>query len=406
MRVFKCAMRIIRGNIVFPIVYIIGLSFMGIFMAQSFDFGGIEQALSEKNVEYAIVDRDESALSEGIAEFLDERGVRVSVEDSEIAFQDAAAKGQVDYLLIIPEGYERNFLSAVRSGSELPQMEVVFSYYSSKGALMDETVASYLGLVRTLVLEDPNAPFDQVLSVALGLAQDRAEMKVLAVGSPVSEADRFTFYLEWSTYTLFAGIVVCIGMLISTMNRADVRRRNLSSPISYASYNVQLALSCAVFALVACVWTYALGLIVFSEAAAAIAVEGLALCFLSVLGYSAMALAFGFMLGQFGASRIMCNALGNLIGMIISFLGGAWISLDVLSPEVIALAHWLPGFWYTDACQMSAHLGTGESMSVVFVDIGVLALFALAFLSIGFVAAKRKLQTSEAGGNRAAEVIA
>lgn len=28
MQVFKCAMRIIRGNIIFPIIYIVGLSFM------------------------------------------------------------------------------------------------------------------------------------------------------------------------------------------------------------------------------------------------------------------------------------------------------------------------------------------------------------------------------------------
>ena len=45
MQVFKCAMRIIRGNIVFPIIYIIGLSFMGIFMAASFDFDMNENGL-------------------------------------------------------------------------------------------------------------------------------------------------------------------------------------------------------------------------------------------------------------------------------------------------------------------------------------------------------------------------
>lgn len=405
MQVFKCAMRIIRGNIIFPIVYIIGLSFMGIFMAQSFDFGGIEQTLDQKNAQYAIVDRDKSALSKGIAEFLDQHGVPVKVEDTRRAFQDAVAKGQVDYLLIIPEGYERDFLSDVKAGEALPQMEVVFSYYSSTGSLIDEAVSSYLGLVRTLVLEKSDAPMKNVLAGALELTQNRADIKVFEAAPAVSEADRFVFYLQWSTYTLFAGIVVCIGMLISTMNRADVRRRNLSSPLSYMSYNTQLALSCAIFALIACVWTYALGLTVFSEAAAAISLEGLLLGFLSVFAYSVMALAFGFMLGQFGASGIMCNAIGNILGMVISFLGGAWIALDMLSPEILALAHWLPGFWYTDACRLSAHLEGATSIGAVFTDIGVLALFAIAFLSVGFVAAKRKLQTAEAGGNRAAEVV-
>ena len=45
MQLFKCAIRIIRGNIIFPIIYIGGLSFMGIFMAASFDFDMNENGL-------------------------------------------------------------------------------------------------------------------------------------------------------------------------------------------------------------------------------------------------------------------------------------------------------------------------------------------------------------------------
>lgn len=414
MQVFKCAMKIIRGNIIFPIVYIIGLSFMGLFMAQSFDFGGISQTLDDKNVEYSVVDRDHSALSESISEFLDERGIKVDIDDSPIAFQDAVAKGHTDYLLIIPQGYEQEFLKAVESGTDLPNMDVVFSYYSAEGALVDEMVSSYLGIVRTLVLSEPQPDsggseslIESIVPKAFETMQERAEVQVFDVGAKPSEADRFVFYLQWSTYTLFAGIVVCISMLIVTMNRADVRRRNLSSPISYASYNIQQALSCAVMAIAAFAWTFALGLIAFPEAVSSISLAGLALCALSVLAYSFMALAFGFMLGQLGASSVMCNAFGNIIGMVISFLGGAWISLDLLSPEIMALAHWLPGYWYTDACQVSSHISTNgiNALGTVFTDVGILALFAIAFLSIGFVAAKRRLQTSEAGGNRAAEVI-
>lgn len=410
MQVFKCAMQIIRGNIIFPIIYIIGLSFMGVFMAQSFDFGSLDNAIDQKNTEYSIVDRDDSDLSRSIASFLEERGVCVQVDDSRIAFQDAVAKGKTDYLLVIPDGYGQAFRTAVLeglSGEDLPQMEVVFSYYSSKGSLMDEMVNAYLGVVRTLMLESPDAPMESILSDAFRISDDRADVRMMEVANGVSEADRFAFYMQWSTYTLFAGIVVCVGMLISTMNRADVRRRNLSSPLSYVSYNLQLALACAVFAFVSCAWALVLGLVMFPVAVSAMTLEGIALVALSVMAYSFMALAFGFMLGQFGASDLVCNAFGNIFGMVISFFGGAWISLDLLSPEIVAAAHWLPGIWYTDACQLSVHFAGNDlgALQTILTDVGVLALFAIAFLSIGFVAAKRRLQTSEAGGNRAAEVV-
>ncbi len=403
MKAFECALRIVRGNILFLLVYVVGLSFMGVFMAQSFGFGAVDETLQEQTAEFSVVDRDGSSLSRGLEEFLESRGIAVFIEDSTQAFQDAVAKGQTDYLLVIPAGYGQAFQEAARAGADAPQMDVVYSYYAANGALMDEAVNTYLSCVRTFLIETPDCDLSMAVGEAARATDESVAVQTVDTKSGMTEADRFVFYLQWSTYTLFAGIVVCVGMLITTMNRADVRRRNLASPLSYASYNVQLALACAVLAFASCAWTFLLGVVAFPAAAAAISLEGLVFCGLSILCYSCMALAFGFMLGQFGVSSLMCNAAGNIFGMVISFLGGAWISLDVLSPEVVMLAHWLPGFWYTDACRLSAHMTPGGPTGEVLLDMGILLLFAMAFLSVGFVAAKKRLQTSEAGGNRSAE---
>lgn len=405
MRAFECALRIMRGNVVFLLVYIVGLSFMGLFMAQSLSFPGTDEVLDEKSAAFSVVDRDGSALAKGLETFLEDRGVPVAVEDSRQAFQDAVAKGQTDYLLVVPEGYGEAFREAALAGEEEPQMDVVYSYYAADGALMDQAVAAYLSCVRTLVLAHPDRTLEEVAQAAAQAMDQRVDVQMIGTDAGMSEADRFVFFLQWSTYTLFAGIVVSIGLLISTVNRADVRRRNLASPLSYASYNVQLALACAVIAAAAVVWTFALGLMAFPDAVHAISPGGLALCALTLAVYAFMALAFGFMLGQFGISALMCNAFGNIFGMLVSFLGGAWIALDLLSPGVQALAHWLPGFWYTDACQKAAHLSGSAGVQDVLTDVGVLMLFAAAFLAVGFAAAKRRLQTSEAGGNRAAEAV-
>ncbi len=405
MRAFECALRIMRGNVVFLLVYIVGLSFMGLFMAQSLSFPGTDEMLDEKSAAFSVVDRDGSALTKGLKAFLEDRGVSVVVEDSRQAFQDAVAKGQTDYLLVVPEGYGETFREAALAGEDEPQMEVVYSYYAAEGALMDQAVAAYLSCVRTLMLAHPDWTLSAVAQAAAQAMDQRVDVQMISTDASVSEADRFVFFLQWSTYTLFAGIVVCIGLLISTVNRADVRRRNLASPLSYASYNVQLALACAVIAAAAVAWTFALGLVAFPDAVQAIAPEGLAFCALTLAVYASMALAFGFMLGQFGISALMCNAFGNIFGMLISFLGGAWVAIDLLSPGVQALAHWLPGFWYTDACQKAAHLSDSAGLQDVLTDVGVLVLFAAAFLAVGFAAAKRRLQTSEAGGNRAAEAV-
>lgn len=406
MQVFKCALRIIRGNIIFLIVYIVGLSFMGIFMAQEFGFEDTSESLGQKKVEFAVVDRDHSTLSQGIADFLGTRGIPVEVEDSSLAFQDAVAKGQTDYLLIVPSGYEQAFEDAVRSGEDIPKMDVVFSYYSLEGSLVDEMVDEYLGITRTLMLENPSARMADVTQHALSAVDVRADVSVIESGNTASEINQFLFYMQWSTYTLFAGIVVCVGILMATLGKADVRRRNLASSMTYVSYNVQVALSCGFIGLVAGVWTFGLGVVVLNEAVAQMSSMAVALCGLSLLGYILVALAFGFMVGQLGANALICNAVGNIVGLIISFMGGAWMSLDLMTSEVQQLAHWLPGFWYTDACSVAAHIGqlpSAAECATLLQDWGVLMLFAITLLAVGFVAAKKRTHTSTAGGSYTTE---
>lgn len=405
MQVFKCAMRIIRGHMVFPLIYIVGLSFMGLFMATSFDFGQQDGAFERVKADFAVVDRDGSPVSEGIVEALEAEGSRVQVDDSQRAFQDAVAKGAVEYLLVVSEGYGDAFIEAARHSDEVPTMDAMFSYYAMEGAFMDEAVGSYLGAARTLAAAHGGWSAAEVAEGALQAVEHRAEVEVMPTESSMSEADRFAFYLQWSTYTLFAGITVCVGMMIASMGRAAVRRRDLASPLSLASYNLQLALACLVVAVGAWAWSFAVGMVAFPAAVAEISVVGLAWCAASMLAYSLIPLGLGFLLGSLGASAAVANAVGNIAGMVVSFLGGAWISLDLMAPEVIALAHALPGFWYSEACSMAAHLPANAGLDAilpVLENIGVMLLFAVALLCVALAATKARSRTAAAGGNRAA----
>ena len=279
-------------------------------------------------------------------------------------------------------------------------METVFSYYSMEGELVDQSVNGFLGMVRSLAMASPETPTADIIDRAANYSSERAQVAVIEQSTAISKSDRFVFYLQWSTYTLFAGITVCVGLLVTTLGRVDVRRRNLSSPLNFASYNLQLGAACMAVTLLAWAWTFCLGLVAFPDAAGQIEPGGLALCALSMLAYCMVPLALGFLLGQVGANGIVCNATGNIVGMVISFFGGAWISLDLMTPEIVTLAHLLPGYWYSSACSAAAHapaIMDSATLELVLGHVGVLLLFALALLC---------LQTSEAGGNRAAEASA
>lgn len=171
MQVFKCALRIMRASFVFPLIYVVGLSFMSVVLAfsavplddrQSDDFERAEYV-------YSIIDRDNSTISHSLAEALAEGGEAIEVTDDRVAIQDAIAKGHVDYLLIIPEGYEERFLAA-ENAEEIPAMEAIISYSSLSGAYVDEVVNEYASLLHTLALSEGTGDVGALTQDALTFA--------------------------------------------------------------------------------------------------------------------------------------------------------------------------------------------------------------------------------------------
>ena len=70
------------------------------------------------------------------------------MEDTPIALQDAVAKGQSGYVVIVPEGFGQALMDAAATGGDVPELETVYSYYSLEGNLMDQEVNEYLGVAR------------------------------------------------------------------------------------------------------------------------------------------------------------------------------------------------------------------------------------------------------------------
>ena len=278
MQVFKTAIKTVLRHPMYLIVYAGFLSMMGVFIASGLTFGGTNDSeFSPYETKFAVIDRDGSALSDGLAAYLREQGIEVPIEDSQMALQDAVAKGQSSYILIVPEGFGDAFVEAARTGDELPTLETVYSFYSTEGSLMDQMVNSYLGIAGAYAGLEGSASQGDIVQHAAEAMAESAETDSVEVGGTSSEAQRFVFFLQWGTYTLFASIIVCVGVMMTTLNRTDLRRRNLVSPLPSLSYGLQLAASSLLVMTAVWLWTICLGFTVFHEATSMISGPGLAL---------------------------------------------------------------------------------------------------------------------------------
>lgn len=413
MRVFRYALTMAVREPVFFLIYAVGLSFMGVAMAMAVTASqpaDTVTAVARPPVAWAVVDRDGSELSRGLVDGLAGLGTREDVPDDRLAMEQAVAQGQVDCLLIVPEGFGDSFLAAARAGEETPSVEAAYGFVGAGGALASSAAERWLSAAAVAAAGDPAADGATVSKEADRAAAETVSVAVLP-DATVERADggvnALTFYLQWSIYTTVASVIACTAALFSMFNRTDVRRRDLASPETYASYTLQVAAAALVVTLACWGASTAVGLAFFWADAAAMGPAGLAATLGASLLFCLVPLAVSFLAGQFGCGFGGANAIGNLLGMAMSLLGGAWISLSLLGPEVQAAARFTPGWWYTDALTRARDLtgsaDPGAGIEAVAVDLAVVLLFAAALFLVALVVGKLREQTAEAGGNGAAE---
>ena len=406
MQAFKAALHVVMDHPVYLLVYVGFLSLMGVFITSSINLGIDGSEYTASKAPFAVIDRDSSELSESLAAFLGEQGERVEVTDDPFALQDAVATGQARYLLVVPQGYGDEFIESARTGAEEPVLESTFSYVTMAGTLVDEQVNQYLGLVRAAAALEPDASMASVLARADEAAAKAADVETVQTPNSSKPADQFAFYLQWGTYTMTAAIVVCVGLLMAAFNRTDLYRRNLVSPMSSLRLGMQKA--AASLLVTALVWaiTCGIGLAAFGSSLAGVPPAAVALALGGALVFALVPLTIGFLLGQLGASEMVANAVGNIAGMVMSFLGGAWISIELMGPEIQTLSRFIPTSWYTEAVSKSVHLTdvTLSSAAPVLANLGVVALFAAALFAVALVAGRVRMRSAEAGGNAAASM--
>ncbi len=92
-----------------------------------------------------------------------------------------------------------------------------------------------------------------------------------------------------------------------------------------------------------------------------------------------------------GAREELLNGVGNLLGMLMTFLGGAWMPLSLMGSAVQTVAHFVPTYWVNDAIgkALAADL-TSAVLGDIVCDLGVTVLFAVAIAAAGLALARAK----------------
>jgi len=384
MPVFNCFFKIVNKNKSAIIIY------AGIFIALTFLF--TTTATSDYGEDYsttvlsiAVIDRDDSELSRALTDYLGELHELKELPDDTEALQDALFYREVEYILIIPGGFEESFTSDVGSAS----LENVKLPGSTTGIYVDNQIDRYLATANTYLGADFS--LDDALTYTSSDLQLSTTVELY--GEQEEGATGSDYYFHYLAYILIALMISVLGPILMVFNKQDIHQRMESSSFTLRQRNSQIALGCAVVSLGIWLLLMLIALLMYGEEMLT-AVSGLQV--LNSLVFLIVCVGIAFLLGQFLKSSTALSGMTNAIGLGMSFLCGIFVPQWLLGEGVLAFSRFLPAYWYIRSNDMLSGVSTLSSSDLRLYGEGIAIQlgFAIAIFAVAMVVSRQKKRNS------------
>lgn len=394
MPVFRMYMKIVRSK--FKVIFLYTVVFIGIFYAVTQYYASTD-ALStnfnQKDISISIQDNDESELSKGFIKNLATTANIVELEDDdEEAIKDALFYGEISYAIMIPKGFENAFFT------ENPlDIDTISRPDSASGMMMLQPINSYLSSVKTYHEVNPTQSIKDITNRVSNAFAEKTTIEI-AKADEIDSASRgrgmFFNYLSYM-FTFLSMLVG--GIIFLRVYDTEIRKRNMVSPVSNLSFNLQLALASITVAFV--LWIiYMIDLQI--TIGGLLTTQGLFYMANSVL-LVLVSMGFTFLVVNILAGKKnqddALNGIANLYCLGTSFLCGVFIPQEIIGEGVRAIASFLPNFWYIKANDLLVNMKDFDfnSMQEVYKCFGIELLFAIAFFAVAMYISKTKTNMKE-----------
>lgn len=200
-----------------------------------------------------------------------------------------------------------------------------------------------------------------------------------------------TFYYNFASYSIMAGAIYVICLILSSFKEEKVRKRTAISSMNCKIHNRQLLLSNILFALV--LWTLYVALSVILIGNVMFDKHGL-VYILNSLIFTICAVTIAFLIGNIVSNKNAINGIVNVIALGSSFLCGAFVPMEWLPDTVLKIAHVLPSYYYIKSNEVIKTLEVidFESLKPVITNMVILLGFSVIFIILSNVVSKKKMK--------------
>lgn len=336
-------------------------------------------------VPLAVINRDQGDLALGLEAYLGRIGKIVELPDEREALQDALFYRRVEYIAVIPAGFSEQFMA----GEEALIQKVIVPN-STSSYYMDMHIDKFLNTAKMHSTFGGEKFQKQLASLTSADLTPETEVTIETFGAAADPDPDYAYYFRYCAYALLALIISGISAVMLSFNQPDLYLRNLCSPQPKRRRNLELLAGHAVFAL-AC-WALLMlgGLLLHGQRLLNTGLFGLYA--LNTLIFSLVCVSIAFVVGDTVKTYNALAGSVQVIALGMNFLGGVFVPQSLMSKPVLAVAKFLPSFWFVKNNDLITELGllSKEALRPIYGNLLIQLGFAVAITATAFLFRKER----------------
>lgn len=338
-----------------------------------------ENVFEVEKVKIAIIDRDKSDLSINLSKYIEEKCHYIELKDDEKVIKDALFFNEVSYVLIVPEGYEKDFIDLEKNN-----LQSIKKPTATNTFLMDEIIKGYMDTVSIYKKSGLEIDYSAIKKDLNSEAKvDFLDEKNISEESENRDGMNLVGVMNFSSYPILAILAFAISTIMITFNDKEIIKRNNASPIKSNKFSIQLLLGNLVITVMVYIVLMAVPFIMYFEN---LLNSKSILLYLNTFIFTLMVLCLSFLIGLV-AKKSTISAISNSIALGSTFLGGAFIPQEFLSEFVKKISLFNPTFWYVKNNNFISEMSKfdSENIKTYVLNVFIQISFGILFISISLL---------------------
>ena len=324
-------------------------------------------------------DKDEK-ITENLINYIKNNSNIVDIKKDDEAINDALFYRDVNYIIYIPENYGNDFLDGKN-----PEIKIKSTgdYNSSLAEMM---LSRYVKVANIYLNQTKNE--DELISKINDTLKENTKTEVTSKLN-TDELSRAVFYYNFLNYSIIAGLVYIICLILSTFREEKIRKRTIISSMNYKKHNMQLLISNGILSVILWIFYVILGFVLIGDVM--FTSHGLILIANSFV-FSICALCIAFLIANIVSNKNAINGIVNVVGLGSSFLCGAFVPVEWLPDTVLKIAHILPSYWFIQNNELvkTLEVVNMESLKPIIINMFIVLAFSIIYIILANIVSKKK----------------